>query len=152
MKKILFLLIIIAVLASGGCTNVKNNKKVQTAKTNKIQANSAVSPEKAVDTRFLNAKKTDGMGTVITKGKINKEKDFGKSFNEGLEMSSKLCISGDVIMIVMEYEEGGGQAVMSEYDNYLKFKNKDITIDEFMDNIVIKDMTNDEVKKARDAF
>lgn len=154
MKKILSLLIILTVLITAGCTNAKpkSKDKSEAPKQSTVSAVARTEAEQVETSRFLKPQKTDGMVTIISKGKINREKDFGRSLNEGLEKSLLLCVSGDVIMVVLDYEEGGGQAVMAEYDNFMKLKNKEITIDEFMNNIVIKDMTYEEVEKVRNVF
>lgn len=152
MGKIIAISVIFVLIFLVGCSSSKPKEGKDSSKAQKTQQSDIVKKAVVKSDRFLDAKKTEGMVTVITKGKIQRETEFGTAFSEGLENSMQFCKTGDVIMVFLDYKDGGGQALMAEYDNYLKFKNKEISLDEFMDGIIIKDMTDEEIKKTRDVF
>lgn len=156
MGKIVIMALIFVVVLLTGCSNVqKNDKKQGEIKKAPSVEKSPTKVEKEIPIgkyQFLKPKKSEGMVAVMTKEKVSKEKDFGQCFNEGVELGAKEGKSGDVIMVIMDYKEGGGQTLMCEYDLYVSFKNKEISIDEYMDGIVVKDMNDEEMKKSRDVF
>lgn len=152
MGKVSALALMFFIVFLSGCSSAKKSDSKVASKIESAKKTEIVQVEKKQSQRFLNAKKSDGMTVVITKGKIQREKEFGTAFNEGIESGMELSVTGDLIMVVLDYTDGGGQALMAEYDNCVKFKNREISLDEFMDGIIIKDMSDEEVKKARNVF